>query len=291
MSNISEYKNRLHAVKQTRQITGAMYLLSTSRMKKAMQNIDFNLTYLKRLRGTIKDILSKTKHNDIHNRYIEEQGDGAVMFIVVSSDKGLCGSFNSDIADTAIEQIQECDNTVVLSLGSVGSSMLRAKGVNPDYSWDGALQHPNLIMADYITESLMQLYREHEVCEARVIYTEYKNPSVQTVVTRRLLPLLRRDFLDIEYEYKYTAYPIYEPDVETVFDSLVRQYVSGFMYDVFMQSAASENSARMKAMQSATDNADEMIADLSAKLNAARQLAITNEIIEITAASDVSGAV
>ena len=106
-----------------------------------------------------------------------------------------------------------------------------------------------------------------------------------------MLPLLRRDFDDVEYENKYTADVLYEPDLQTVFDRMVPQYIIGMMYDIMMQSAASENAARMTAMQNATKNADEMIADLSRKINAARQLMITNEITEIAAATNIRGAV
>ena len=104
------------------------------------------------------------------------------------------------------------------------------------------------------------------------------------------MPLLRRDYTDVNYEYNYQAQAIYEPSIEKVFEHLVYQYITGFMYDVFMQSSASENIARMTAMQNATRNADEMTAALSAQLNAARQLQITNEITEIAAACE-AGAV
>ena len=123
-----------------------------------------------------------------------------------------------------------------------------------------------------------------------IVYTEFVNSSVQTPKCVRLLPLLRRDYTDVSYEYNYQAQAIYEPSIEKVFEHLVYQYITGFMYDVFMQSSASENIARMTAMQNATRNADEMTAALSAQLNAARQLQITNEITEIAAACE-AGAV
>ncbi len=103
MSNANEIKQHLKAVEQTRQITNAMYLLSTSRMKKAMQHVDFNLFYLRRLRTTIKDILSKTKNNDLTNRFIEDNGKGSAVFVVITSDKGLCGGYNSAVVKLAME--------------------------------------------------------------------------------------------------------------------------------------------------------------------------------------------
>jgi len=106
MSNANEIKQHLKAVEQTRKITNAMYLLSTSRMKKAMQSIDFNLFYLQRLRTTIKDILSKTKNNNLTNKFIEEQNMGSAVFVVVTSDKGLCGGNNSGVVNLALEKIK-----------------------------------------------------------------------------------------------------------------------------------------------------------------------------------------
>lgn len=291
MSNISELKNRLNAIKQTRQITGAMYLLSTSRMKKSMQNIDFNLTYMHKLRSTMKDILSKAESNDMHNRFIEKQDEGITLYITITSDKGLCGSYNSDIVNMAADLIKKSGDSILLSVGSQGNMLFKNIGITPDYNWTDILSHPSLYMASEISKTIISLYKKHEVNEAFVIFTEYKNPSVQTPVCKRILPLLKKDFLDVEYDYKYITFPIYEPSMDEVFDLMVPQYVTGFMYDVFMQSAACENSARMKAMQNATDNADEMIENLSAKINAERQLAITNEIIEISSATDISGAV
>lgn len=291
MSNMSELRQHLYAIEQTRQITNAMYLLSTSRMKKAMQNIDFNILYMKRLRSTVKDILSKTKHSEIHNRFIDEQNEGRVLFLVITSDKGLCGGYNSDIVKLASEKISEFESPILVSIGSIGSDMFINNGITPDYTFYDILQHPSLYMANKIAENIINLYIKHQVKQTYIIFTEYESSAVQTAVCKRILPLLRRDFLDLEYELKYTAEPLFEPSVDAVFDNVVSAYLSGYLYDVFMQCSASENSARMTAMQNATENADKMIAGLSSEINAQRQLAITNEIIEIAAASNIEGAV
>lgn len=291
MANLTELRQHLHAVEQTRQITNAMYLISAARMKNAMQNIDYNLMYMRRLRATMKDILSKTKRSEIHNRFIEQQGEGGTLFVVVTADKGLCGGYNSSIVELAMEKMSEHQDVILASLGGVGSDMFVSKGITPDYTRYDISLHPSLYIARQISEQFIDLYVHHKVREAYVVYMEYVSAGLQRPVCRRILPLLRRDFLDLEYEFNYTARPIYEPSVEQVFLEMVPLYVSGFVYDVFMQSAASENAARMEAMQSATDNADGMIASLSAEINAVRQLEITNEIIEIAAASEITGAV
>lgn len=290
MNNTNEIKQRLKAVGETRQITNAMYLLSSSRMKKAMQNIDFNLFYMKRLRATIKDILSKAKRNNIHDKFIDDDGCGSAVFVVITSDKGLCGGYNSAVIHEALEKMKDYDKPLVISLGLMGDRLLKNAGVTPGFSWYGASQHPTLNLAEQVANKLIELYLTNDYHEVYIVYTEFVNSSVQLPRCVRLLPLLRRDFTDVSYEYNYQAQAIYEPSIEKVFEHLVYQYITGFMYDVFMQSSASENIARMTAMQNATHNADEMTAVLSAQLNAARQLQITNEITEIAAACE-AGAV
>lgn len=291
MENISELKQHLRAIEQTRQISNAMYLLSTSQMKKSMQNIDYNLNYMRKLRATIKDIISKTKHNMLTDPFIELTEGGKALFFVITSDKGLCGGYNSAVFNLAMKKMREYEKPVVYSYGYKGTEMFLNHGITPDDSMYGASQRPSLYSARALGERIVELYDDCAVSEVYIVYTEYVNSAVQRPVCKRVLPLLRRDFDDVEYENKYTADVLYEPDLQTVFDRMVPQYIIGMMYDIMMQSAASENAARMTAMQNATRNADEMIAKLGAQINAARQLIITNEITEIAAATDIKGAV
>ena len=165
--------------------------------------------------------------------------------------------------------------------------MFTAHGIKPDGAWYGASQLPSLSLASDLGEDIISRYDSHDVSEVYIVYTEYINSAVQKPVCKRVLPLLRRDFDDVEYENKYEADVLYEPDLQTVFDQMVPQYIVGMMYDIIMQAAASENAARMMAMQNATKNADKMIAKLSEQINAVRQLVITNEITEIAAATQV----
>lgn len=291
MENISELKQHLHAVEQTRQISNAMYLLSTSRMKKSMRNIEYNLTYMRRLRATMKDIISKTKRSMLSNPYIELTEGGKALFFVITSDKGLCGGYNSAVFNLAMEKIGQYGEPVVYSLGLKGTEMFLSRGITPDGSWYGASQRPSIYLARSLGEQIVELYADRTVSEVYIVYTEYVNSAVQKPVCKRVLPLLRRDFADVEYENKYSAEVLYEPDMQTVFERMAPQYVIGMIYDIIMQSSASENAARMTAMQNATKNADKMIASLTERINSVRQLVITNEITEIAAASQVQGAV
>ena len=197
MPNMSDIRFHIKSVKQTRQITNAMYLLSTSRMKKAMQSIDFNLFYLKRLRATIKDILSKAKRNSIHDKFIEDNGKGNAVFIVVTSDKGLCGGYNSAVVDLALEKMKEHDNPTLCSLGLLGDRAFKSRGVEPQLSWYGASQHPTLNLASQVAEKVIDMYLTNDYHEVYVVYTEFINSAVQKPCCVRLLPLLRRDFGDV----------------------------------------------------------------------------------------------
>ena len=233
MENISELKQHLNAIEQTRQISNAMYLLSTSRMKKSMQNISYNLSYMKRLRSTMKDIVSKTKHNDLSDPFLELTEGGKALYFAVTSDKGLCGGYNSAIVNLTLDKMREHRETVLYSLGLKGTELFKNRGVTPASSWYGASQKPSLHLATELAENIVSLYDEREVSEVYIVYTKYVNSAVQVPECRRILPLLRRDFDDVEYENKYETEVIYEPDIQTVFDRAVPQYIIGMVYDYF----------------------------------------------------------
>ena len=179
MENISELKQHLHAVTQTRQISDAMYLLSTSRIRKSMQNIDYNLTYMRKLRATMKDIVSKTKHNSLSDPFIELTEGGKALFFVITSDKGLCGGYNSAVVSLALQKMREYKETVVYSLGLKGTEMFLSRGIKPDESWYGASQRPSLYSARDLGERIVELYDDCTVSEVYIVYTEYVNSAVQ----------------------------------------------------------------------------------------------------------------
>ena len=158
MENISELKQHLRAIEQTRQISNAMYLLSTSRMKQSMQHIDYNLAYMRKLRATIKDIISKTKHNMLTDPFIELTEGGKALFFVITSDKGLCGGYNSAVFNLAMEKMRGYEKPVVYSLGYKGTEMFLNHGITPDDSMYGASQRPSLYSARALGERIVELY-------------------------------------------------------------------------------------------------------------------------------------
>ena len=285
MKNMNEIRRHIKAVEQTRQITNAMYLLSTSQMKKAIRKMDFNKTYLRRIRATVKDILM---HTDKQHVFLEDRGNKRQAFVVIASDKEMCGSYNNDVIKAAIKKIRECEHPLVMTVGLRAHIMLEKAGINIDKHWYGASQNPYVFHAREISDRLIDLYLENEIDEAYIIFTRYYSQVNQTIRCMRLLPLNLEDFSKIELEFDKPRQIDFAPTFREVFDTMVPQYIIGYIYAALNHASACENIARMNAMQSATRNADEMLDKLSREYNAARQLAITNEITEIAAAANLS---
>lgn len=286
MKNMNDIKRNLHAVSQTRQITNAMYLLSASLTKKAISQIQYNQIYMRRIRAVVREILEKTE--DEHHVYLDRKEKGRAAFFVVASDKGLCGAYNYNICECAEREIAKYENPYVTSAGICGTEILSGRGIHAYHEWLSASQQPSIYISRLIGESFINLYNNNEINEVFIIYTHYYNQAVQKAVCVKILPLDLNDFYDVSDEYAYRSDIIYEPSMRDVFDTLVPQYIIGYVYGCLNQSMISENIARMNAMQSSTRNADEMIKKLNFEFNTARQLSITNEITEIAAATEIT---
>ncbi|MBO4338689.1 MAG: ATP synthase F1 subunit gamma [Clostridia bacterium] len=285
MNNMNEIRRHIKAVEQTRQITNAMYLLSTSQMKRAISKMAFNRTYLRRIRATVKDILLHTNRQHV---FLEDRGNKRQAFVVIGADKEMCGSYNNDILKAAKEIIGKCEQPYIMTVGICAQTGLEQAGFKVNMHLYGASQNPFVHHARQITEHLVDMYLENEIDEVYVIFTRYYSQTTQTIRCMRLLPLHIEDFERINVEFDKPRQIDFTPSFEEVFDTMVPQYMIGYIYSALNHASACENIARMNAMQSATKNADEMIDKLSREFNAARQLSITNEITEIAAASSLS---
>ncbi len=285
MKNMNDIKHNINAVKQTRQITNAMYLLSASLTKKAMSQIQYNLIYMRRIRAVVREILEKS--SDIKHAYLNKRIKGRVAFFILSSDKGLCGAYNTGICECAINEIEKHQNPYIESSGICGTEILTERGIIPNRKELSASQKPSIYTSRLIGENFINIYNEDEINEVYIVYTHYYSQTVQKPVCIRILPLNLDDFYEVSDEYVYNSDIIYEPSQSEVFDILVPQYIIGYVYECLNQSMLCENISRMIAMQSSTRNADEMLKKLSYEFNTARQLAITNEITEIAAATEI----
>lgn len=278
MKNASETKRRLNAARQTRQITNAMYLLSSSAMRRYLSGVGYTAEYLRRLEQTKNELIPLLKEG---NPFIGEKPGTRSVYLIISSEKGLCGSYNRDITEVAISCLDRAYNPYIIIKGANALSTLSAKGYFayecPEYPGNA----PSTEYADSIAESICDLYLSDGFSAVYVIYTEYVSMTYQRAVCKKLLPLgiSGGDASKMEhFDFMHSE--------DEVFSNLIDHYIRGFLYSAMYESFVCENISRMNAMKSATDNADSMIDKLKATYNASRQLAITLEVCEIASATE-----
>ena len=290
--NISEINRNLDAINQTRHVTNAMYMLSVTAMRRGLSQVGYNRKYMRYVCTAVKDILEKSP--DVRHTFIS--GDGYLgkrdtAFLVIASDKSLCGAYNQNVAAAVETQLQRVRadgrETLVYTAGLKIAEILRGRGVEVYQNFDGASQMPSLHHAYRMAQEMIDIYRCGYVQDIYVIFTDYESAVKQPVIVHRLLPLAVDNFETVSLKHPYTAQMTYEPSAEEVFNKMVPQYLQGYLYGCLCSAQVCENMARMTAMQSATRNADEMLKKLSTAYNTARQLAITSELTEIAAATEL----
>ena len=290
--NIGEINRNLEAIEQTRHITNAMYLLSVSAMQKGREQVDYSHKYIRRIRETVKDILEQSP--DVHSTFTNEDaaylGKRDAAFFVIGSDKSLCGAYNYNIAAEVERQIQlvqqDGREAIVYTAGLKIAEILKNRGMDVYKNFDGASQYPSLPQTYRISEELIDIYKVGYVQDIYVIFTDYVSAVAQPVCVHKLLPLSLENFTDLP-SAKHRTWMTYEPSVEAAYAAIVSQYMQGYLYSCLCNALVCENMERMTAMQSATENADAMLKELNTAYNMARQDAITAELTEIAAATEL----
>ncbi|MDR0840363.1 MAG: ATP synthase F1 subunit gamma [Christensenellaceae bacterium] len=286
MQSLNEIRHHIRAIDQTRKITNAMYLVASSRMKRVLSHVDYSRSYFHKVEDTLQDILSTSA--GLSHPYLSERADARHTYVVVGGDKGMAGAYNSQLLHFAWEQICGQDNPRVITVGIMASRFFRHKGLLPEMEFFEISQDPSLFNARHITTEILSLYDRDETDRVYVIYTSFHSAAHYTPVLRQLLPL----GLDAGAEpdgHKPPPQLLYEPSPKAVFNLLTPQYLIGVLFCALVQAYASEHCARMNAMRSATENADEMLQKLQLQYNLARQGAITREITEIAGAAQALG--
>ncbi|MGI6776780.1 MAG: ATP synthase F1 subunit gamma [Acetivibrionales bacterium] len=287
MANINEIKTRMKSIKETRQITQAMKLISAAKLKKARRLLDQTLPYYDKVKLTIVDIL--THSDSIKSTFFEERHskeDSKKGLIVLSGDKGLSGGYNHNIIKLTEEKLKDSPKATLFVAGYIGRYYFTKKSYNVDPSFDYPVQDPTLYRARDIAETFIDKFKNGELDEIYLVYTlMHSTVRLQPVFTK-LLPInlkeLRKELnMPQEGTCKIEDKIIYEPSPEAVLDVLISKYVKGIIYGAFVEAFTSEQSSRMTAMDNATANADEMLHTLALQYNRARQAAITREISEI----------
>lgn len=276
-----EIKNRIRSMESTKQITKAMEMVAGSKLRRAQAQILSSRPYFQILYSTIQDITRSNR--DFSSPYLKERPVNKVMYIVIAGDRGLAGGYNSNILKLVQSEIQGKD-AVILPIGKKAVDFFKAKDIpilTESYAEAAAVGIGDCFS---ISKQLSKAFLAGEFDEIHVAYTGFVSVLSQMPASMQLLPL-KKAAVEEKTEEKRRCDTIYEGDSEEVFAAIVPEYLGGILYGTLCESRASEQAARRAAMDSATQNADEMIADLSLKFNRARQAAITQEITEIVAGS------
>ncbi len=291
MSSVSEIRRHISAVEDTAKITRAMHLISSAKMRRAIQMHDNNLIYFQKARSVIRFLLENSGASIAANPYFRQHPGKRAAFLVIAADKGLCGGYNQDVLRLARRAMEEggFNERFLFTVGHMASDYFQALGMHPDVNYLHIIQSPDLESARTITYELCSLFRSKMLDEVYVAYTELKHIGLQEPRVLRLLPILRDDFSDAQPFHTPTGHLSYFPSAEKTLEEIVPHYLIGLVYSTLVQSFASEHSARMSAMEAATKNADEMLGKLRLQLNHARQAVITQEITEIVSGNPEQG--
>lgn len=286
MASAKEIQDRMRSIKDTLKITNAMYMISSSKLKKSKKMLADTEPYFYTLQSEMSRILRHLPDmNSIYfktNAEIPERKRKA-GYIVITADKGLAGSYNHNILKLAEEELEKRDDYKLFVLGELGRHYFEQKGINIDKQFHFVVQDPSLSRARRIAEDLLKLYHENQLDELYIIYTTMVNAMQEEAQVAQLLPLKKTDFkIPVPIDIPLEGLAL-KPSAEEVMDHIVPNYVVGFVYGALVEAFSCEQNARMMAMEGATNSAKQMLKELDIEYNRARQAAITQEITEIIA--------
>ena len=286
MASAKEIQSRMKSIQDTMKITSAMYMISSSKLKKAKKTLADTEPYFYSLQsaiGRVLRLMDDTEHRYFDERPEIEPQDRKIGYIVVSADKGLAGAYNHNVFRIAEECMEKNSRCQLFVLGEVGRQYFYKKDVDVDTNFRFTVQKPTMHRARVISEKMIAMYLEGQLDEVHIIYTRMVNAATMVAEKKQLLPLKKMAFAtqaqllaDMHQEEIEMV-----PSADEVLNSIVPNYLRGMIYGCLVESYASEHNSRMMAMDAATSSAKDMLKDLSIKYNRVRQAAITQEITEV----------
>ncbi len=282
MASMRDIKRRKESVASTGQITKAMKLVSTVKLQKAKARAESNKPYFTMLYDTICSILART--GTIDHRYLRESDSKRKAVIALTSNRGLAGGYNNNIVKEITAAFAP-EDTDIYALGKKGLEGLSRKGYHIIEDYSEVMNEPLYADAIHIGKNVLASYENGEVGEIYLAYTGFKNTVVHEPKLIKLLPISVEEIMK-DVEIDTLTLMNFEPEADEALDMIIPKYMNNIIYGAFVEAIASENGARMQAMDSATKNAEDMIDDLSLKYNRARQSSITQELTEIIAGAE-----
>ncbi len=287
MANLKEVRTRIASVSSTQQITSAMKMVSAAKFRRAQNAILGMRPYAAMLNEIIGDI---DVEDGVQTPYHEVRPANSVLLVVVTSNKGLCGAFNSNVIKEATARKQHyeskgCSKLQMITIGKRGSEFFSKQKGLVTASHDDLLDNPSFDTVSALCDTLMEAFCNKEYDSIEIIYNQFKNSLTQILSAERFLPVAPKAKAAVANSQSRNDY-IYEPGKEQILQEMIPLTLRSQFYRVILDSLAAEHGARMTAMQKATDNATELLKELRLSYNKARQAAITNEIIEIVSGSE-----
>ena len=279
MASLQDIRRRIKSVKSIQQITNAMNMVATSRLRKAKEAAVANKPYADKMAQVVSDIAANAR--DFTHPLLEARQEGKKLILVMASDKGLAGAYASNAFKEAVAGIEDKSNTEIVAVGRKTDAFFKNRDYEVAKSYIGISERPSYDNAKEIAVDLIYRFVSGEVKEISMVYTRFVSAISCVPETVQLLP-----FGNLAGQGGTHAEYIYEPDAQSVLGYMLPQYLVTTIYAALLQAAASELSSRMNAMSNATDNAQELIAKLDLHYNKVRQAGITREITEIVGGAE-----
>lgn len=292
MANAREIQGRMKSIKDTMKITNAMYMVSSSKLQKARRDLKNTEPFFYLIQDSLAKILDaapEAGNRFFDTRDFKSKKDKTVGYLVITADKGLAGAYNHNAIKLAEKLAENEEKGMLFVVGQLGRHYFESKSIPIDYNFNYTAQNPTMNRARHIAGVLSKLFLQNKIDEVYVVYTRMVNSMTVEATSQKILPLekgsIKMQENELVEKYENAAFL---PDAQTVFNKIVPDYLTGFIFGALVESYCSEHNARMMAMQTATDSAKEMIRDLSIQFNRARQAAITQEITEVVGGSKAS---
>ena len=283
-ASLNEIKVRIASTKKTSQITGAMQMVSAAKLTRSEQNAKNFQVYAQKVRAMTTDLIGSELSEGSNNPMLIKRPVKKTGYIVITSDKGLVGGYNSTILKSVMQMLADYhDNQVeyvIIALGGMGADFFKARDINVSYELRGLSDQPTFDEVRKIVNKSVSLYQNELFDELYVCYNHHVNSLTSQVRVEKMLPITDLD--ENEATSHHQEFEL-EPDRDTILEQLLPQYAESMIYGSIIDAKTAEHAAGMAAMQAATDNAKNVINDLTIQYNRARQAAITQEITEIVA--------
>ena len=285
-------RRRIRSIQSTKKITRAMELIASSRIVKAQQRVESSRPYAVQLTAAMEDVARQTGAI-VHHLLEERESPTKIGVLIVTSDRGLAGSYNANVLKVGEELFADIRRRglepVVYVIGKKGVGYFRFRGVPMRGSWQGFSEVPPYAKAEEVGRTLIDDFAAGEIDELHCAYTDFRSAFTLRATDKRFLPIAPEEVVSSEVRAVQAEY-LFEPEPAEILDHLLPQYVITKVYAALLESAASENAARRRAMKAATDNAEDLIKLLSRQANRARQDEITTEILEIVGGAEALSA-